>query len=381
MTRAGKVVICGGGIAGACAGLALQARGIEAVVIEKRDKQDNAGAGIQLAPNATRLLRALGVEMRGRTLHPEAIEIHDGISNELAYRVPLGESLEQRYGAPYWILNRGDLLDALWQRLEANNRLLMRQEVVGFEQQGNGIVARCADGREIEGDYLIGADGVRSKIRERLFPKMKEPAYSGHVAWRLQVEQDGSDIIPKDKVRVWCGDRCHLVAYPLPDKRVNIVAIAEQQQQHTGDVIDVFAGWHVAKHWLQSLAGLPWKRWHLLESEVPALWSSERVGLLGDACHPMLPFLAQGAGMGIEDAVALAQSLERGDGLQGLHAPHRVHRVRRVQREIALQTRFFHRHGVAGRLAWHAPATSIGRIFPEMLRDVRLSWLYGDARI
>ena len=381
MTRPGKVVICGGGIAGACAGLALQARGMEAVVLEKRDRHDALGAGIQLAPNATRLLRGLGVEMRGRVLHPVAIEIRDGISNQLAYRVPLGESLEQRYGAPYWILNRGDLLDALWQRLEASNILSMRQEVTGFEMKEDGVVVHCADGREIKSDYLIGADGVHSKIRQQAFPEIHEPRYSGHVAWRLQVEQDGEAIVPKNKVSVWCGRGRHLVAYPLPDKRVNIVAIAEQEQQHTSDVMDVFADWHVAKHWLQSLAGETWKRWHLLERKVPAIWSRGRVGLLGDACHPMLPFLAQGAAMAIEDAVALAKSLEKGNGLQGLHAPHRVRRVRRLHREIALQTRFFHRHGVAGQLAWHAAATSIGRIFPERLRDVRLGWLYGAAEL
>lgn len=362
----GRIVICGGGVAGLCAALALQTKGIESVLLEQRDADEEAGAGIQLAPNATRCLQALGVEplLRASALEPGAIEILDAASGALAYRIPLGESLEKLYGAPYLVLHRGDLLDIL--RRQLKNPPLHKQ-AADFEGQNEGVVVHCTDGSAVEGDYLLGADGVGSIIRKQLFPRQTTPLPGGHVAWRAQTG-DGT-VVPDNNVRAWCSRGCHLVAYRLPDTtrgkgRVNLVALAQEDERPPVET------------WLKGLPELSWKKYTLFEGEVLERFSRGRVGLLGDAAHPMLPFLAQGAGMAIEDAFALAQSFERGEGLRGLDAPGRIQRLKKVRRAILFQGRVFHRRGFWGRLAWSRTAAFLARLAPQQLRDARLGWLY-----
>ena len=361
-----RIVICGGGVAGLCAALALQAKGIESIVLEQRNGEDEIGAGIQLAPNATRCFRMLGVEphLRAAALEPGAVEILDADSGTLAYQIPLGESLGKLYGAPYLVMHRGDLLDVLRQQLK--NPPLHKQ-VAGFEEQRESIAARCTDGSAVEGDYLLGADGVGSIIRKQLFPQRAAPLSGRHAAWRAQVDDNAA--VPDNNVRAWCSRGCHLVAYRLPDTargkgRVNLVALAQEDKRPP------------VESWLKGLPELSWKKYTLFESGIPERFSRGRAGLLGDAAHPMLPFLAQGAGMAVEDAVALAQSFGKGEGLRGLDALCRLQRLRRVRRAILFQGRIFHRQGFWGRLAWSRTATSLARLAPQQLRDTRLGWLY-----
>ena len=365
----GGIVICGGGVAGLCAALALQAKGIESIVLEQRDGDEEAGAGIQLAPNATRCLRTLDVEprLRAAALKPGAIEILDADSGALAYRIPLGESLEKHYGSPYLVMHRGDLLDILRQQLKNPP---LHKRVAGFEELPESVVVHCTDGGAVEGDYLLGADGVGSIIRKQLFPMQATPLSGEHVAWRAQA--DDNTLVPDNNVRAWCSEGCHLVAYRLPDTtrgkgRLNLVALAQENERPPVET------------WLKGLPELSWKKYPLFEGEVLKRFSHGRVGLLGDAAHPMLPFLAQGAGMAIEDAVALAQSFERSEGLRGPDAPSRLRRLKKVRRAILFQGHIFHRQGFWGRLAWSRAAAFLARLAPRQLRDARLGWLYKDS--
>lgn len=384
-----RIVICGAGIAGACAALALQEQGIEALVVERSDKHVEAGAGIQLAPNATRLLYALGLrtELLECCGAPEAIEIRDGATDKLGYRIPLGNSLQQRFGAPYLVTHRGDLLAALWQQLQEKNSLLLNREVVGVLQEKHGVVAQFRDGSALEGDLLIGADGVHSLIRKKLFPDAMEPSGSRYIVWRLQCGDSREEAIdPKKLVCVWCGNARHVVSYALPKtsrrkEQINVVAITERnavgQYCNPGEeVAAAFANWKPMGNWLEGLTHHPWRKRILPEGGLLSHWSQGSIGLLGDACHPMLPFLAQGAGMAVEDAFSLARSLKKGDGLKGLDRPQRLIRLRRVQKATDFQSQFFHRRGWLGNLAWHPVALLLGRCFPETLRDMRLGWLY-----
>ena len=365
-----RIVICGGGVAGLCAALALQSKGIESIVLERRNGGDEIGAGIQLAPNATRCLRVLGIEprLRAAALKPGAVDILNADSGTLAYQIPLGESLDKLYDAPYLVMHRGDLLDALRQQLR--NPPLHKQ-VTGFEEQRKSIAVYCADGSIVEGDYLLGADGVGSIIRKQLFPQRAVPLSGGYFAWRAQTDDNAA--VPDNNVRVWCSRRCHLVAYQLPDTvhgkgHINLVALAQEDERPPVEA------------WLKGLSKLSWKKYALFESDIPERFSCGRAGLLGDAAHPMLPFLAQGAGMAVEDAIALAQSFGEGEGLRGLDTPRRLQRLRKVRRAILFQGRIFHRQGFWGQLAWSRMATSLARFARPQLRDARLGWLYkGDS--
>ena len=362
----GRIVICGGGIAGLCAALALQAKGIKSIVLERRDSDDIAGAGIQLAPNATRWLRALDFDsqLRALALKPGAVQILDAETGALAYQIPLGDPLERHYGAPYLVMHRGDLLDVLRQQLKSP---LLHRQVIGFEEKHNKVIVNCADGSAVEGDYLLGADGVGSVVRKQLFPRQLVESPGQHAAWRTQINDDA--IIPDNNVRAWCSKGCHLIAYRLPSTkrgkgRINLVALAQGDERPPVET------------WINRLAGLSWKKYMLLDGKVLERFSHSRVGLLGDAAHPMLPFLAQGAGMAIEDAVALAQSFERGDGIRGLDSRHRIQRLKKIRRAILLQGKVFHRQGFLGQIAWSRVATSLARLAPRQLRDVRLGWIY-----
>ena len=352
---------------------------MEAALLERRADPSASGAGIQLAPNATRLLHALGLkeELRACSLAPEAVELRDGASGAVGWRIPLGGGLEKRYGAPYLLCHRGDLLAMLWRRLGPAARL--ECEVAGIDQTQDGVAAQCADGSAVEGDFLVGADGVDSLVRRQL--GLQAAAGGAYTAWRVQGSAQQAAWAPRDAVSVWCGTGRHLVAYHLPgggrgQGKVNIVAVAEASGGESAAA--AFAGGK-AEAWLRQLAHLPWRKYGLRERAPLASWSHGRIGLLGDAAHPLLPFLAQGAGMAVEDAHALAGGLRQGDGLSGLDNAARRRRVARLHRAIGRQADMFHRRGLQGRLAWSRAAMLLGRGLGRPLRDMRLGWLYGAA--
>jgi salicylate hydroxylase len=325
-----QALIAGGGIGGLAAAIELARRGITCQILERSNFAEETGAGIQLGPNATRSLQALGtldaIEPLG--FRPEAIVIYDGVSGDRLTSVPLGRAIEERFGAPYLTLRRADLHAALRAALAGLAGTTLR---TGFEltaidaEANNGVVSRAKDGSEAKGACLIGADGLWSGLRTIISPAASL-RFAGATAWRAQLQR-GTLPAPfaEPVVGLWLGPRTHLVHYPVGGgDDLNVVAVTEggvtadgasrqgwSQSGSTSDVIASFARWtKPAKDLLERVEG--WRGWSLYRLTGLKNWSAGPLTLLGDAAHPVLPYLAQGAALAIEDAVTLAACLAEG---------------------------------------------------------------------
>ena len=349
--RGERVLIAGGGIGGLAASIALGRRGIATEILERSHFTEETGAGIQLGPNATRALAALGVldVVEPHAFRPEAILIYDGISGRRLSSVPLGTHAEQRYGAPYLTLHRADLhagLRAVAQNL-APAVLRPGFELTAVDAQGGDVVARAVDGGEAKGAGLIGADGLWSKVRSLIMPKANL-RFAGATAWRARLPR-GSLASPFDApvVGLWLGPGNHLVHYPVRGgEELNIVAVTEggaerQGWNQTGAVETLLASF---TRWTKDSKSLleraaSWRSWSLYRLAPLRRFGAGRIALLGDAAHPVLPYLAQGAALAIEDAVTLAACIDASPGdppfalsrYEGLRRP-RVARVQRLSR-------------------------------------------------
>jgi 2-polyprenyl-6-methoxyphenol hydroxylase-like FAD-dependent oxidoreductase len=319
---ANRILIAGGGIGGLAAAIALGRRGIESEVVERSHFTEEAGAGIQLGPNATRALQALGVldAIAPHAFRPEAIVIFDGESGRKLTSVLLGEAAGRRYGAPYLTLHRADLHAGLRATAQSLAGVTLRQgfEVAALDAQGDDVVLRADDGNEAKGRALVGADGLWSTIRPLIAPEASL-RFTAHTAWRALLPRDGlAPPFDAPVVGLWLGSRAHLVHYPVRGgKALNIVAVAEggpalqgwNQPGRPETLLASFTGWaKESKSLLEQAEG--WRSWSLYRLADLRRWSFGRVALLGDAAHPVLPYLAQGAALAIEDAVALAASLD-----------------------------------------------------------------------
>jgi 2-polyprenyl-6-methoxyphenol hydroxylase-like FAD-dependent oxidoreductase len=364
------IVVAGAGIGGLTAALALAAKGFRVIILEKAERLEEAGAGLQLSPNATRILIELGLAARlgAHAVTPDAISIMSARSGGELARLPLGEAAGLRAGAPYWVLHRADLQAALQAEVNDNPAIELRLGC-RFEDVVTGVdgvtVVQCGGVTPVrEGALaLIGADGVWSAVRHRLFPDV-QPQFSGMVAWRGTFE---AAALPREltakRVQLWMGCDAHLVTYPISGGRqINMVAILPgswnkpgwSADGDTSDIRNAFA----SSHWpepARSMIGAvgSWRKWALFTVSQDN-WSSGPVTLLGDAAHAMLPFAAQGAGMAIEDAAVLAKCLAESGGEAAAipaalarYAALRHPRVVRVQRMAALNGRIYHLGGAA----------------------------------
>jgi salicylate hydroxylase len=326
VTASRNIVIAGAGIGGLTAALALAARGCRVSVFEQAARLEEAGAGIQLSPNATRILRALGIEdlLKSSLVVPEALVVRSGASGRRIVRMPLGAAFEKRHGAPYWIVHRGDLQAALVAAVEANPdiSITLGTTVEDYALHRDAVairVRRGADLREEDGVGLIGADGLWSTLRTRVGNR-QVPQFHERTAWRTMVP--AADVEPEFRepiVQLWFGRDAHLVHYPVRGgAAVNVVAIVRDVAERTGwsgegtqhDLSSHFsrAGW--APQACDFLRGAQtWQTWSLYDMPPLRHWGEGPVTLIGDAAHPMMPFLAQGAAMAIEDAAVLARSL------------------------------------------------------------------------
>ena len=389
--KRGRVLIAGGGIGGLAAAIALARRGIASNVLERSAFEEETGAGIQLGPNATRVLRHIGVldAIEQTAFRPEVIWVFDGLSGRRLASVPLGNHAETRYGAPYLTLHRADLhaaLLAVAERLDLI-ALMPRFEVSSIAADDAGIAAQSADGSRTTGSCLIGADGLWSAVRMQVAPHAAL-RFAGATASRALVSRKGLPP-PFDApvVGLWLGPGTHLVHYPLRSGAdLNVVAVTEggHERQGWNQAADTrmlrasFTGWCKDSKSLLECAGA-WRSWSLYRLAAITPWSTGRTVLLGDAAHPVLPFLAQGAGLAIEDAVALASnlaSLPRDPATAfARYAEERQHRAWRVQREARLLGRLYHLGGPA-RLARNFV---LGRRSEAGLL-ASFDWLYRETR-
>ncbi|MGQ0682399.1 FAD-dependent monooxygenase [Bradyrhizobium sp.] len=323
------IFVAGAGIGGLTASLALARKGFRAVVLEKAEKLEEAGAGLQLSPNASRILVELGLEPRllGRAVVPESINVMSARAGGEICRLPLGGAATFRAGAPYWVVHRADLQAALLAQVEVTPdvelRLGCQFEDVTKHARGLTIVQRQGLSRHQEvGNALIGADGIWSSVRHHLFPEV-QPQFSGLIAWRGTL---AATALPREytspRVQLWMGPNAHLVAYPISGGRqINVVAIVAgtwnrpgwTSPGETNEIKQFFASarWPATARMLASAVD-EWKRWALYTLPEDGDWHEGQIALLGDAAHAMLPFAAQGAGMAIEDAAVLAKALSEG---------------------------------------------------------------------
>jgi salicylate hydroxylase len=341
-----RILIAGAGIGGIVAALALLQRGFGVALYEQAPELRELGAGVQISPNGSRVLRALGLLTAVQAIASVPVAKEMRLFNTgQAWRVQdLGANAEARYGAPYWLVHRGDfhavLVRALGERAPAAVRTGSR--CIGFEQDADGVTLDLENGEQAHGDALIGADGVHSNIRAQLFGD-GHARFTGFMAWRGVVPMER--LPPRLRQQygmTWIGPHGHVVTYPLRrGELLNFVTAIERDDwrveswSEAGTVDECrrdLAAWHPDVLSIVDAIDVPYK-WALLGREPLPHWSVGRVSLLGDACHPTLPFLAQGANMAIEDGMVLARCLDAYEIPEALHR-YEVARLDRTSRIV-----------------------------------------------
>jgi len=382
-----RILIAGGGIGGLTAALALAQAGTPVQVLEQTAAFSAAGAGIQLGPNAMHVLRGLGVAdaLAKHAVTPEGVQLIDARAGQRLTTVPLGPMAEMRYGAPYWVVHRADLQRVLLDAVQANDNVVITQpfRVAATAAEGQRVQVTSEAGETVAGGALIGADGIRSQVRMAM-GDASAPVWSGKSAWRLTVPLDeAAQPMQQDAIGLWLSPRAHMVHYPVRGgAEINVVVIVDDR--------DAPEGWNVpgaADEFLPHLAGWPetvtgflagqsgWRRWALYDMPPPRQWSASRIALLGDAAHPVLPFLASGGVLAIEDAAVLARSLDAAKGNAeaafAAYARKRRPRAARVQARSRRMGRVYHMGGV---MRWSRNQVLTTQSPQELLR--RNDWLY-----
>ncbi|WP_051630539.1 FAD-dependent oxidoreductase [Afifella pfennigii] len=309
-----RIAVAGAGIAGLTAALTLARAGSQVTLYERSERLEEVGAGIQLSPNASRLLIAMGLgePIRAIAFAPQCLRLGDGRKLRQLASLPLGDWAERRYGAPYLLVHRADLQDVLTAAIgeEESVRLRLGKAVTDIEPQADSI-SFLAEGQREEADLLVGADGLRSAIRRRLLHG-REAAPSAYVAWRATIPMEAApEWLPRDGTCVWMGPGWHMVHYPIRrGARLNLVAIERPIDRTVRPTLPGGA------REIAALVGLvdevtQWLPWTLSTVDAEGPWTGERTVIIGDAAHAMLPTAAQGGAMAIEDAVALAWAISR----------------------------------------------------------------------
>jgi salicylate hydroxylase len=341
-----RVAIVGGGVGGLTTALSLLRRGLDVQVYERATALTEIGAGVQVSPNASRVLHGLGLadELAQAGVKPLAWHQRRWDDGRTLLRTPLAEPLEAQFGFPHYQMHRADLLAALARALPAE-RVHLGHRLTGFSDRGDGVTAEFAGGERAEVDVLVGADGIHSLVRGLLFGP-DEARFTGCIAYRGLVPAERlRDLELEVSAQVWMGPGAHFVHYFVSGRRlVNFVAILEQptwtreswtDRGEIADALAAYEGWHPQ---VRAILGAVDETfiWALFDRAPLERWSAGRVTLLGDACHPMLPFMAQGAAMAIEDGATLAECL----ALAGDDAPEALRRYEavRIPRVTRLQT-------------------------------------------
>ncbi|MEM8547176.1 MAG: FAD-dependent monooxygenase [Pseudomonadota bacterium] len=380
-----EIVIAGAGIAGLTSALCCAAHGFAVTVVEKAPALTDVGAGIQLSPNATRVLAALGLleSLRARGTVPASLGMRDGITGKQVFRIPAPGSSN----APYLQVHRADVIETLGNAVELHPliRLRLGAAVAHCDAEVGRLVLE--NGEHAEGAVLIGADGVHSLLRQRVFND-GAASYTGQGAWRVTVPTAAlPGPLLSGEPTVWAGPGRHAVTYQLQGGALtNFVGVVESRHWpdtswHSAgqkdEALADFAGWHPDVTNVLRAAKQHY-RWALLSRPLPASWQLGRCVLVGDAAHPILPFMAQGASMAIEDAWLLAAMLGQGgdmplagDPFTRLRQP-RVARVRQLSIDNGVR---YHRGSTLGRWVSRTPLRSAAMVAPTLIQS-RLRWLY-----
>ena len=393
------MIVAGGGIGGLAAALALSRAHWDVCLLESAPAFGEVGAGIQLGPNVVKILLGwgLGDALKAVAAFPERLRVRSALSGGLLGTLPLGRAMAQRYGAPYATLHRADLHGVLQAavRQQTDVPTHLGLPLQSFSQTALGVSVQTATRPDIECDALIGADGLWSTVRQQLF-RDGPPRRSGHLAFRALLRQSQLlDRFRTQDVTAWLGPRMHIVHYPVRGGEwLNVVAIVEGQTtddagrqddwDHSASKADLLAALGAGCSELQDLVQAidTWRLW-VLYDRAPMRGAHEhargRVALLGDAAHPMRPYLAQGAGMAIEDAAelgcVLAEARNPASDVAALlrrYALNRWQRNARVQARALRNGRLFHASGLL-RSGRDASLKLLGGKLLDM------PWLYGTG--
>lgn len=360
------ILIAGGGIGGLAAAHAIARKGLPVRVLEQASEFREIGAGIQLGPNIFRALEPLGLReaMLADAWLPTGMEMRCALSGELVTRIPLGEEAQKRFGYPYAVTHRADIHGVFLRACQGNNLISLetRRRVSSFAEHGDRVTVTLETGEEIEGRALIGCDGMWSRVREEIVADGR-PRVSGHIAYRavLKREEVPADLWRPDVV-LWAGPRTHFVHYPLRRGELyNLVAVFHSDRyvegwNSEGDPAELWAHFKGQRpEVLRMLERIEtWRMWVLCDREPIKDWSRGRATLLGDAAHPMLQYLAQGACMATEDAHCIAEEIAKApdDPAAAFRAYQNARYLRtgRVQIMARVYGEFYHARGVAAEL-------------------------------
>ncbi|MGW2635601.1 3-hydroxybenzoate 6-monooxygenase [Streptomyces sp. NPDC001348] len=380
-----KTAIAGGGIGGLATALSLARRGHDVVVLERRDRFTELGAGIQLGPNAFHALDVLGIgdAVRGRAVHIDELRFMDGTTGEKVVSMPLTGAYRARFGNPYAVVHRIDLYEPLLAACRAEPSVELRTDcsVAAYAQDADGVTARLTSGERVHADALIGADGINSAVREQVVGDGR-PQVSGHTIYRSVIPMEQ---VPEElrwnTVTLWAGPKWHFVHYPIGGGEFFNLA-ATRDDGATEAVVGVpverervlaeFPSLGTTARRLLEL-GRDWRSWVLCDRDPVDRWTDGRVVLVGDAAHPMLQYAAQGACQALEDAVVLGELA----GTEPADFAQRFEKFNAERRERTAAAQLLARE--MGRQLYH-PAGRAAKTRNAMLRALSEEDLYEKVR-
>lgn len=359
MSKARKVLIAGAGIGGLTAAACLLQRGIDVEVYEQAPALGEVGAGIQVSANASRVYRHIGLLdaliEAGCSPAQYRFLLHD--TGEVLQTIPLGDSYRERHGVPYITVHRADLHRLLVERVQTlkADTIHLGAKAVGFEESASGVELQLDDGRSLRGDALVGADGIRSQIRAQIIGPTP-PRFTGDASWRVIVPMERLEPHHRlTSVDIWVGPGRHAVTYPLRQNTlINFVGCVEKPhwsesswvaRQPWADMNADFPDWHPAVRAIIESADRDDCYCWAMNDRIPVHhWSTSRATLMGDAAHPTLPYMAQGAAMAVEDAAVVARALENYPVPEAMerYRAHRSGRTERIVNESYANRQLFH---------------------------------------
>jgi salicylate hydroxylase len=381
------IAIAGGGLGGLTAALALSRQGFLVRLFERAHHFEKIGAGVQLGPNVFRVLESLGIaeDVSCRAVFPDDLVMMDAVSGEVAARISVNGAFKQRFSSPYGLIHRADLHGVLLKHCKACPLIDVQvsQKIVGFVHGADAVTVQFDNGHVCRAAGLVGADGIRSTVRAQLVGD-GPPRRSGFVAYRsvLPAEEMPPNL-RVNRMTLWAGPKNHLVHYPLRGHQLYTLVAAFQSDRQVegwsspGDPRELHDRFEPVvapvKELLHKVSA--WRMWVLCDRDPIAQWSKGRVTLLGDAAHPMLQYVAQGAGMAMEDALTLAEELAAasGDCVAAFKAyqSRRYVRAGRAQLTSRLYGEFFHAAGASREIR-----NAFLRSHTEEETLDSLSWLY-----
>lgn len=383
------ILVAGGGIGGLATALGLARNGFDVIVMERASALGEIGAGIQLGPNAFHAFDYLGIgdAARAMAVYIDQIRLMDAMTAETICAIDLGDPFRSRFGNPYAVIHRGDLHGVFQHACRANPKITIRTgcSVEGYDQDGDSVTVRLAGGETVTGSLLVGADGLWSKVRQQAVGD-GAPRVTGHSTYRSVIP---TDQMPEDlrwnAATCWAGPKCHIVHYPLSDwKLFNLVVTYHNNAPAPVAGLpvteeEVMAGYRDVHPRAKDIIrhGKDWKLWVLCDRDPIENWVDGRVALLGDAAHPTLQYMAQGACMAMEDGVCLSHELAAtpSDFAAALER-YRSQRVLRTAR-IQLQSRAMGEHVLHPAGAHAALRNSIMSVKTNSEWYDNLAWLYG----